>query len=91
MGRPIVTDETRRFKSYQLFNKLIIDLIDEGLKDQTVIRVCIHVYRRLAEKRMFGNQVTTDRAWDAMSLALMDELKCSTNLIEAVIKEITES
>ena len=69
----------------------LIDLIDEGLKDQTVIRVCIHVYRRLAEKKMFGNQVTTDRAWDAMNLAIMDELHCSVKLIEATIKEIIES
>lgn len=89
-GRPKVVDRARRWKSYSLYSDLIKDLKAEGLQDQTIIRTCIIVYRRLSEKNMFGNRYSSERAWDTMSIALLDELNCDVNLIEATMKEMTD-
>jgi len=87
--RPVVTNKARRWKSYYLFNGLVKDLQLEGLQEQHIIRVCVHVYKRIAERKMFGNQYSIDRAWDAMNIALLDNLKCDIKLIEATMKEMT--
>ena len=78
----------RRRKSYIFFTNVVNDMSNDGVQHQTIIKVCVRIYQRMAELGWLGNPRATSMAWESMSQVFIDRLKVTQELADSVFKEI---
>ena len=80
----------RRRKSYIFFNNVVTDMKDDGVESQTIMKVSVRIYQRMAELGWLGNNRAMTFAWESMSQVFIDTLKVSQELVDSVMTEITK-
>jgi hypothetical protein len=79
----------RRRKSYIFFRNVVDDMNGDGVQTQTIMKVCVHIYQRMAELGLLGNPKAVSHAWESMNQVFIDVLKVSQELADSVYEEIT--